>query len=323
MARKRLTPARALYLDGQTDIPAGAARPPIAQVAGETATLAALDAVSAELHAAEAEGRLVLSLPLDAVDPGYLIRDRLAAVPEAQSALVESLRARGQQTPIEVTAAAPGPDGAPRYGLISGWRRLLALQALHAETGEARFAHVLAFLRRPEAAGDAYVAMVEENEIRSGLSFYERARVVARAAEGAAFLTRTEALRTLFASAPAPKRSKIKSFLAVVDAFDGHLHFPSHIPERTGLAMAAALAEDAGFADRLRQALETSPPATPAAEARIIARALSAPVPKTLAARHAPGVALRVSRGRVVLEGAGVDAAFAERLKAWLDTQTR
>jgi hypothetical protein len=34
---------------------------------------------------------------------------------------------------------------------------------------------------------EAYLAMVEENEIRVGLSFYERARIVARAAEAGVF----------------------------------------------------------------------------------------------------------------------------------------
>ena len=58
-------------------------------------------------------------------------------------------------------------SGALPYGLISGWRRLTALQALHAETGEARFATVQALVRRPETAADAYVTMVEENEIRA------------------------------------------------------------------------------------------------------------------------------------------------------------
>jgi ParB family chromosome partitioning protein len=42
---------------------------------------------------------------------------------------------------------------------------------------------VLALIRRPETSADAYLAMVEENEIRAGISFYERARLAAEAAK--------------------------------------------------------------------------------------------------------------------------------------------
>ena len=78
-------------------------RAPIGQVAGEAAALAALDEVSGVLRAAQDEGRMVLSLPLNAIAEDHLIRDRLEAEPEAMTALLQSLRARGQQTPV-------GPD---------------------------------------------------------------------------------------------------------------------------------------------------------------------------------------------------------------------
>lgn len=78
------------------------------------------------------------------------------------ASLKASIRSCDQQMPIEVVALGNG-----RYGLISGARRLAALSALHAETGEARFATVKALLRPIKAAPKSYLAMVEENEIRA------------------------------------------------------------------------------------------------------------------------------------------------------------
>ena len=109
-------------------------------------------------------GRLVLDLAHDAIAPDHLVRDRLPAEDADMEALRESIRAHGQRTPMEVTPL----QGALPYGLISGWRRLAALRALYAETGDPRFATVQALVRRPETAAAAYVAMVEENEIPAG-----------------------------------------------------------------------------------------------------------------------------------------------------------
>lgn len=252
---------------------------PIAQVTGASASAAAFEEVSAALTAARSEGRLIQRLPLEAVDAGYLVRDRLApgdaaAPDEDLQSLMASLRARGQQTPIEVVALEAG-----RYGLISGWRRLRALRALRDETGEDRFGTVLALLRQPESASDAYVAMVEENEIRVGLSYYERARIVARAAELGVFGDEAVALRALFASASRAKRSKIGSFLAVYRALDGRLRFPEALPERLGLALARAIeaggAGPTGFAARLADRLRKAAPDTAEAEQAALARALA------------------------------------------------
>src|SRR5690606_41318719 len=111
--------------------------------------------------------RALLSFPtrrssdLAAVEAGYLVRDRLAADEGDMAALVESLRARGQQVPIEVVEIGPG-----RYGLISGWRRLTAIARLGPETGEERFAPLLALLRRPEPADHAHPATVGGEQVR-------------------------------------------------------------------------------------------------------------------------------------------------------------
>lgn len=329
--RKRLSGPLDDYLAGPALETKSALGPsvPIARVAGDAAASAALAELAGALADARSEGRLVERLPLDAVETGWLMRDRASpGQPDDPdlAALVESLRSHGQRSPIEVAETAPG-----RYGLISGWRRVTALRQLRAETGEARFATVLAFLRRPETAEAAYVAMVEENEIRLGLSFYERARIVAKSVEAGVFPAPQEALRHLFATASRAKRSKVGSFLRIYQVLGDGLRFPEALSERQGLAVAKALEEEPGFAARLQAALARAAPATAEAERDTIAAALAAgaaaprkaaPATPGTAAPAAeeirPGVFLSRRAGRVLLSGPGVDAALCERLERWL-----
>ncbi len=247
MARRRLAPM-ALPVpegpapDGRPDVPRAEHLAPIARVAAEAAGTAALQELSETLARARETGRMVLDLALDAIAPDHLARDRIPAEDAEMATLRESIRAHGQRTPIEVTPLAVSSTGdALPYGLISGWRRLAALKALHAETGEARFATVQALVRRPETAADAYVTMVEENEIRLGLSQYERARVAALATERGVFASEKAALLALFATASRPKRSRIRAFLEIYHALDGTLRFPAALPERLGLALVERL----------------------------------------------------------------------------------
>lgn len=327
MARRRLTlpdpdrlaaaPAAMPVLETKAMFPPVGA-PPIARIAGDTAATAALAEMAGEVARARDEGRLIQALPLAAVDEAYLMRDRIAADPEELAALMQSIAARGQQVPVEVVALEPG-----RYGLITGWRRLTALRRLAAEHPEAaRFASVLAVQRQPETAADAYLAMIEENEIRVGLSYYERARIVARAAERGVFPDTATALAQLFASASRAKRSKIGSFLRLHAALDDALRFAAAIPERLGLALVKLLDSDPAAAARLRRRLAAAAPATAAAELAVLAAAVKrppAPPPDDVWAEQAtPGVHMAVSRGRIVLEGPDVTGLLQMRLLSWL-----
>lgn len=328
MARKRLGGPLPDYLDAGST-PAPQSPMPIAQVAGETAALAAFAQVADELAAARAGGRMVIELPLQAVVEDYLIRDRIAFDREEMEGLKASLLARGQQVPVEVAELGGG-----RWGLISGARRLTALRELQVQTGEARFGTVLALVRRPEAGADPYVAMVEENEVRVGLSFYERARIVMRAVEAGVYPSEKKALQDLFAAASFAKRSKVKSFIPVVAALDGALRFPARIPERLGLRLAKALETEPGFGPRAVAALAAARADSAEAEMRVLAGLLrpaggredgpegeEEPVlVETWSDPAAPGADLRVTvvPGQVVIEGPGVDAAFAEALRAWI-----
>ncbi|MGR3573094.1 ParB/RepB/Spo0J family partition protein [Brevirhabdus sp.] len=243
---------------------------PIAKVAGESSAAAALAEVTQKLGEMRSSGRMIEPLPLEAIQQDYLTRDRLSADEEELGALMESLRKRGQQTPIEVVAL---DDGA--FGLISGWRRLTALKRLHQETGEPRFAEALAVRRSPEAVSDAYVAMVEENEIRVGLSYFERARIVDRAVTLGVFPADKPALQTLFASASRAKRSKIGSFLPLVRKLGTALNHPAQLSERLGLQLAKALEEEPQFARRLADRLRKAGPQDAQAEQKLLQRALA------------------------------------------------
>ena len=314
--RKRLTPANPMFFD-----PAPAPQPamrtaPIADVAREASHVAAAEDMARTLTEARQQGRMVVEVPLSQVQLDYLVRDRLALDEEEMTALIASLRARGQQTPVELTELAPG-----RYGLISGWRRCTALTRLHDETGDPRFASVLGLIRQPKEASEAYIAMVEENEIRVGLSYYERARIAARAAERQVFEDERSALRALFHNASRARRSKIGSFLTLVDQLDGVLQFPEAIPERLGLALAKALQGKSYLAGNIAHSLQKTPPKTPEEEMRalqaFVAHDGGKPAP---AARSGPvaGVSVQMGRDKVTLSGQAVTPALVADLKAWL-----
>ena len=318
--RKRLTPPQAEFLRLSPE-GADAPRPPIAQVAGEAAAVSALSALSDEWEVARAEGRLIISLPLQEVDPNYLDRDRTAVDEADMDALKQSLLARGQQTPVEVIARDGG-----RYGLISGWRRYSALQALLRETEDDRFATVQAVLRRPADLAASYVAMVEENEIRSDLSFYERARIVARALEAGVFQTEKEALHGLFGNATYARRSKIKSFLPIVAALGGVLRYPTHLSERAGLALSKALTADPGVAGRLQKALSKAMPETPEAEISCLMAGIKPNASGTESksgsnkekSEGPAGIRIASEPGRISLTGPGVTEDLQKRLRIWL-----
>ncbi|MEL7090186.1 MAG: ParB N-terminal domain-containing protein [Pseudomonadota bacterium] len=327
--RKRLTapdPARIAATPDTPamDIPVGYApdqmkrRAPIADVAGQTAKTAALETVLQEMHAARTEGRLVQTIPLEAVDGSYMLRDRVAIDPDEMATLEASLKARGQQTPIEVVETAPG-----RYGLISGWRRITALRSLARQGAVADT--VLALIRNPDTASDAYVAMVEENEIRVGLSYFERASIVARAVEGGVFRDEKEALNSLFAAASRAKRSKINSFLPVVKTLGAQIRFPAALTERLGLAVATRIRDDAEWGRRLYDRLRKAAPATAEDEVALFQKALdggtTAPGParKTTkpAATPAPApITVTRSKGALRLSGPAVTDDLLDAVEA-------
>ena len=291
-------------------------RAPIAQVAGEAAAQSALDVLAQEMALARRDGRLIQALPLEAIEARHQVRDRMVVDPVEMTALKTSLQSRGQQTPIEVVEIEVG-----RYGLISGYRRLLALRCLFEETNAPEFATVQALIKPIDSVSDSYVAMVEENEIRANLSYYERAHLACEAARMGVYTDTTQAVQTLFASASSAKRSKILAFARLHLALGAQLRFPAAIPERLGLALTSALEADAAFGHRLKDALRKSSADSPEKERALLDRSLkkkgSSAKPMT-GAEVAAGIYLETSRERVTLRGEGVTEALRADLQRWL-----
>ncbi len=321
--RKRLTSARADYLtpDGASEsspaFASGPRRGPISQISGDTAVAAALEDLADEMRQARDSGRLIQMVPLDQIEDDYLVRDRVISDDQQMQGLMQSIATRGQQQPVELVQL-----GEARFGLISGWRRLTALRQLLSETGDtARFGHVQAMLRRPETAADAYLSMVEENEIRVGLSYYERARIAAKAVELGVYAEEKAALLALFGAASRAKRSKIRSFLPIYHHLDDALSFAGAIPERLGLRLSKMLKADATCAARLSSALARNAPTTQEAEAAVIETVLAASerVARPAKAVATGRVAVAMSgQGDIILSGPGVDAGLLNRLRRWL-----
>ena len=280
------------------------ARMPIADVAGDTAGHAALEEVARAMTAAETEGRVVKKLAIADISLHHLARDRMVLDEAEMEALTASITERGQQTPIEVLALPGG-----LYGLISGLRRLEALKALG--LGE-----VLAFVRRPESSQDAYQAMVEENEIRAGLSFYERANIAVAAVGQGVYPDVRRAVAGLFAHAAPAKRSKITKFVTICEALGKSLSFPAAIPEKLGLALAQAIEADDKLASRIADALRKTPPENAGSERALLERALKKqPAAKAKPEVLAPGLQFEAKKGRAVLSGPALDASFLAALR--------
>ena len=299
------------------------ARAPIADVAGDSATQSAFEEVAEELRAARNEGRMVLSLPLSAIDPTHLVRDRVGLDVDEMEVLKTSLRDRGQQAPAEVVDL-----GAGRYGLISGWRRYRALQEIAQEDAQGD-PHIQVLVRTPEGAGGAYKAMVEENEIRADLSFYERARIALKAVEQGIYSDPKEAVQSLFSAARPAKRSKILKFMPLVENLDDHLRFPGAIPEKLGLPLSAELEEDPARGQWLRAKLKTEQPADAAAERAVLEQVLARPTgagvdrPGRQRIEVCPGVTLEFGKARAVVSGPAVDGTLLEELRLFLEARGR
>lgn len=313
MSRKRLgriDPAAAAGVReaaeqaARTGAPKGAGLAPIAQVAQGVsreidaeihrlrAELNAVAEAAQVLQTAEEEGRLLQTIPIMDIDLGYMTRDRLSTDRggEEWAALKASIAARGQQMPIEV--ADQGIAVSPRYGLISGMRRVLVLRELYEDTGEARFAKVTAMLRPANMAStDRLIAMIEENEIRSDISFYERGRIAALAAAEGVFPDADAAVERLFVNSHRNRRYKIRCFVTVHEELGDLLWYPQTLGERLGIQMAKALR--AGQGPAIRAALEAAGGRDAAGEAQTLTRimaALEGPSPTTRPARPVEGI---------------------------------
>jgi ParB family chromosome partitioning protein len=235
--------------------------------------------------------------------------------------LKASIRARGQREPLELYRDARGG-----LQLKKGWRRLTALRALHAETGDARFAEAVVRIdaRGPdrEAARIAlYVDMVEENAIREDLSFAEMAQLVITARDDSrtGLTSYDEAVMRLYGALHKMKRSYIRQFVTVMHLLGPALPFPRAIPRDLGVELGRALRERHELAGHLAASLPRA--ATPAAQNALLAAALRTPAPPRERPDRfaAAGFTVTVRPGALALKG-GPDftALPRERLEAAL-----
>ena len=312
-------------------------RAPIADVAADAARTGAFEEMRHELSSARTEGRLVLTVPLEAINVDYLIRDRLTLDPEEMAILRDSISRRGQQTPIEIIEY-PADESGPQYGLISGLRRFRALQDLSKED-PVRFGTVKALLRQPKDSSDAYIAMVEENEVRATLGFYEKAHLAVAAAEAKIFPDTRAAVSALFGALPKSKKSKVNSFVLLVETLGSAVRFPAHIPEHLGLKLVKAIKKDSDFGPALRSKLIAGSAETFSDERTLLEDALRSDHPrgsrrKTSDAAPqgvevAPGIWLaekkaspRAKTREVSLSGRAVTKDFLSQLQHWIASRS-
>ena len=230
------------------ETPAHPISAPIAQVAAETAEAFQSgtpetrrdEAQAAAYRTAEGQGRLIKEVALEEIEAMSMQRDRTIMDSEALGELQHSIAAHGLRLPVEVYALTT-PKWIKRYGLLSGYRRFVAQQNLLSQTGDDRFARIKAVMRDPDQMGGAFVAMVEENEIRQDLSHYERGRISVIAAQQGAFATTEDAVAEMFAAASKAKRSKIRSFAMIFEELGDMLQFPEALREKDGLRLAQGL----------------------------------------------------------------------------------
>ena len=284
-------------------------------------------------RAAREEGRVLVRVPLEDVATDDLPRDRLGlaalAGSEEMEELKASIRARGQREPVELYR-----DAAGRLQLKKGWRRLSALKALKAETGEARFAEILARVDEGGAGQGAdaaeaaarvalYVDMVEENAVREDLTFAEMASLALAAAADprAGLASPEEAVARLYGALARMKRSNIRRFVTLMAALGDALPWPKAIGRDLGANVGRRLEEDPALAATLRARLVGAD--GPERQNAILAAALKTPKPKPETPRprrFAAGRLTAAASGREVRITAEfpVDDVPAERLDAAL-----
>ncbi|QPM92337.1 ParB/RepB/Spo0J family partition protein [Pseudooceanicola algae] len=300
---------------------------PIAQVAAETAgahearpaaerARIAKDQGDAErLRAAESSGLVMQEIPLDLIDGEALVRDRVVLDADEMQELQLSIAANGLRLPVEVFPLEDDGRGY-RFGLLSGYRRLRAFQALrglNAKSG--KYEKIKAVVRDPSAMGGTFAAMVEENEIRANLSHFERGRIAVIASQQGAFVNVEAAVEALFPMASKAKRSKIRSFALIFEELGDMLAFPDMIKERDGLKIATALRN--GAESQLREALARRVAETPEEEAEMIGEAMTLVEPATPDRSKGGRPRKAAATPREVPLDSGVTLEYAEEGQGW------
>lgn len=161
----------------------------------------------------------IQTIPTAGIDEHALPRDRTLIEAAQLDELKSSIVANGLRLPIEVFAADAG------YGLLSGYRRLMAFRLLEEIHGEA-FATIPALIRPAEEVCTAFARVVEENDLRQDLSPWERGRTLVVARESVGFDTLDAALAALYPHADRRKQSRLRVLAEVVEALEDRITDP-------------------------------------------------------------------------------------------------
>lgn len=218
----------------------------------ERAIRAENDALAHEYVRAQAEGLVLRRVPITEVVTNKLSRDRREVDDEGLAELRESIRAIGLSNPIQVEAAEAG------FELVQGLRRLTAYRALYAETGAEEYAEIPAVVLSPgDTIERLYRRMVDENLVRTDISFAEMAMLARRYADDPA----TEAgdvdaaVQVLYGSAGKQKRSYIRAFSKMMAVLEKYLEHPQSIPRALGLSVRKRMEDSPESVATLQHAL--------------------------------------------------------------------
>ncbi len=195
----------------------------------------------------------ITAIPLAAINPAALPRDRSAFDTDALNELQFSIAESGLRQPIEVWHLSTPTEDGQLYGLISGLRRLTAHQNLARLNPEA-WANIPAFIRTPRDIPDAIATMIAENEIRADPSPWDKGRILVQVVEEGHFATLDEAVTRLYPTASRQKRARFRAVASVVDLLAGQISTPEVMAERHLLRLAAALR--GGFTDLIQHILK-------------------------------------------------------------------
>ncbi len=220
----------------------------------EAVSRAENDALAHEHVRLKRQGLITDLVPLDQVEVYKLTRDRAKGADFDLQELKNSIRDLGLSNPIRLE---PRTDG--HYELIQGYRRLSAFKELLEETGDTEtYGRIPASIIAVGAGLETlYRQMVDENLVRTDVSFSEMANLAIRYAMDPAIecSDADEAVAILFQSVGSQKRSYIRNFVEVMDVLGDDIQFPGDIPRALGLSLRKRLKEVDGLGGQIKSEL--------------------------------------------------------------------
>lgn len=179
-------------------------------------------------------------IALSDIAADILPRDRTLSDAAALDDLIRSITAIGLRQPIEVFGLVQDEGQPHPYGLISGYRRLMAFRAMGQTT-------IPALCCNPADIPQALAAMVTENEVRAQISPWEKGRLILRLLDEGTFPDAACAIDTLYPGASRQQRARLRGFCRVVDMLmDTPLRTPEALSTTRMDRLATALRMDGG-----------------------------------------------------------------------------